>query len=123
MPHPPHSFTVTCFTFGTFVCGEKLQRTNESTKKKIPDKTRTFSIAQHLFHVGVLVPKFVDARQQRDCTVPDVAGVIHKLVFHLHVGVTDKDARVVCVDIQGSLEHRAGSVEVMVRRFPLGILQ
>merc|ERR1719195_792937 len=44
-------------------------------------------VAEHLLHVGVLVPELVSSGQDGDGSIPEVPRVVHLLVPHLHLGI------------------------------------
>lgn len=53
------------------------------------------------------VPELVDAWQDGDGSVPDVAGVVHLTALHLHLGVLQPQGDVSMVDVQRSLVNGA----------------
>lgn len=65
----------------------------------------------------LFVPELVDSREDGDGSVPDVAGVVHLPVLHLHLGILQPQSDVSVVHIQRSLvngtspETRGGSDE------------
>ena len=52
------------------------------------------------------VPKLVDTGQDGDGPVPDVAGVVHLSVLHLHLGIFQPESDVPVVHIQSALVYR-----------------
>eukprot|EP00976_Prorocentrum_cordatum_P037714 766111-Prorocentrum_minimum.AAC.1 len=51
----------------------------------------------------------VDARQERDATVPEVARVVDAAVPHLHVHVLEPHGHVVVVYVECALPYRGGA--------------
>ena len=55
----------------------------------------------------LFVPELVDSREDGDGSVPDVAGVVHLPVLHLHLGVLQPQGDVSMVHVQRALVNGA----------------
>ena len=82
----------------TFRLGFKQQQMN-----------RTLNSEKAVYRTSscVCVPELVDAGQNGDGSVPDVAGVVHLAVLHLHLGVLQPEGDVAVVHVQRTLIYRA----------------
>lgn len=72
--------------------------------------------------MDVFVPELVYSREKRDCSVPDVAGVIDKSVSHLHLGVFEPMTDISVIFLQSTFPDGSSSTKVLLGFFPLGIL-
>ena len=82
----------------------------------------SIDISQHLLHVNVLVPELIHARQQHDGSVPDVSCVVYEFVLHLQLRVLQPESVVPVIHLECAFPHTPGSVEVLLRLLPLGVL-
>lgn len=105
-----------------FDVGEPGLKVRHPGHPPLEDLAGAGDITKHLLHVNVLVPKLVDAGEERDGAVPDIAGVVDEPVTHLELGVLEPEGVVAVVVGDGALPDGAGAGKVLLRFFPLGIL-
>jgi len=79
-------------------------------------------IPHHLLHQGILVPKLVNTWQVFTGSLPNIPGMVDKLVSHFHVGVLQPESDVLEVYGQCSLEYWSRSLEFVDGRLPLCVL-
>jgi hypothetical protein len=76
-------------------------------------------VPDELLHVRVFQPELRGTREDGDRPVPDVPGVVHLLVAHLHLGVLQPNGHIPVVNVQTALEHRASALQLANGLLPL----
>mmetsp|Transcript_97219 Transcript_97219/g.299705 ORF Transcript_97219/g.299705 Transcript_97219/m.299705 type:complete len:312 (-) Transcript_97219:149-1084(-) len=79
-------------------------------------------ICQELLHVRVFVPELVHPGQQLRDPVEEIAGMVYKLVLHLHLEVFQPNADILVLHMQGPFEDGPSPAKLLLRRLPLRIL-
>ena len=84
----------------------------------LKDLSGAAHIAEQLFHVDVLVPELVDARQDRHGTVEQIARVVYVALLKLLLRIPQPQGDVLWIHVQGTLKHGATTLHLPLRRLP-----
>lgn len=79
-------------------------------------------VLQHLLKVHVAVPQLVDAREQRDGAVVEVARVLDVAALELHLRVAHPEPHGARIDVQRAFVDGSGAVEFALRGLPRRVL-
>jgi len=85
------------------------------------NRSSTYVIADHFFHVGILVPKLVNSRQMLASSVPNISCVLYMFVFHFHLSILEPQGNMLIVDFHRPLKYRSCSGKLHYTCLPLGV--
>ena len=69
------------------------------------DSPHSIIVTEHLFHIGILVPKLIHSGQMLACTFPHIPCMVHKFVSHLDLCIFEPECDVLKVNIDSTFEH------------------
>ena len=88
----------------------------------LKDAPHLIEVAQHLFHVSILIPELIHSRQVLAGSFPHVASMVDELVAHLHLSILQPETHMLEVDVDGSFENGTRTIEFSDAAFPFCVL-